>query len=253
MSDTPQTILLVEDTHELAHVIARELENAGYRVLRASDGRAALAHYDRDHPDLIVLDWMLPNGPSGLDVLRQVRENGATPVLMLTARGEEADRVIGLELGADDYLPKPFSMRELIARVRALLRRNEMLRQVIGHDRQLDAEVITYGDLRLDAERHLAELAGEPLDLTPNEFALVRLLARNPGRAFSRAYLLDTVWGEDYVTGDRAVDNAIFRLRKKLGPVGDEIEAVWGVGYRLRPATAGGANGSSGATQSRTP
>lgn len=245
MSDALQTILLVEDTHELAQVIARELEAAGYRVIRATDGRAALVHHERDRPDLIVLDWMLPNGPSGLDVLRQVRDSGATPVLMLTARGEEADRVIGLELGADDYLPKPFSMRELIARVRALLRRHDLLRQVIGHDREIDTAVVTYGELRLDAGRHLAELAGEPLDLTPNEFALVRLLARNPGRAFSRAYLLDTVWGEDYVTGDRAVDNAIFRLRKKLGPVGNEIEAVWGVGYRLRPGGTGDAASAS--------
>jgi DNA-binding response OmpR family regulator len=235
MSSSPHTILLVEDTRELAQVIARELEAAGYRVLRASDGRSALDRHARERPDLILLDWMLPAGPSGLDVLREVRQTAATPVLMLTARGEEADRVIGLELGADDYLPKPFSMRELVARVRALLRRDELLRQTIAADRQPAASVVTYGSLRLDPERHLAELAGEPLDLTPNEFALLHLLARSPGRAFSRSYLLDTVWGQDYVTGDRAVDNVVFRLRKKLGPLGEAIEAVWGVGYRLRP------------------
>ena len=235
MSSSPQTILLVEDAQELAHIITRELEAAGYRVLRAKDGRTALDRHAQDRPDLVLLDWMLPAGPSGIDVLRQIRQTAATPVLMLTARGEEADRVIGLELGADDYLPKPFSMRELIARVRALLRRDELLRQTLAADRGGDGADVTYGPLRLDPERHLAELAGEPLELTPNEFALLRLLARHPGRAFSRSYLLDTVWGQDYVTGDRAVDNAVFRLRKKLGPLDEAIEAVWGVGYRLRP------------------
>jgi DNA-binding response OmpR family regulator len=157
---------------------------------------------------------------------------------MLTARGEEADRVIGLELCADDYLPKPFSMRELIARVRALLRRDELLRQAISADRQPGAGTASYGLLHLDPTRHEATLDGAALDLTPNEFALLHLLLRNPGRAFSRGYLLDTVWGQDYVTGDRAVDNAVFRLRKKLGALGDQIEAVWGVGYRLRPDDA---------------
>ena len=227
------TILLVEDARDLAQVIARELEAAGYRVLRAADGRAALEIHARERPDLIVLDWMLP-GLDGLDVLRELRRSAATPVLMLTARAEETDRVIGLELGADDYLPKPFGMRELIARVRALLRRDELLRQTLAADRDAAAPV-AYGPLRLDPERHQATLDGAPLDLTPNEFALLGLFLRNPGRAFSRSYLLDTVWGETYYGGDRSVDNAVFRLRKKLGPLGDAIEAVWGVGYRLRP------------------
>lgn len=228
------TILLVEDARDLARVVARELEAAGYRVLRAADGQAALDLLDRERPDLLVLDWMLP-GISGLDVLRELRRSRATPVLMLTARGEETDRVIGLELGADDYLPKPFGMRELVARVRALLRREEQLRQTLTADRQAGAAPVAYGPLRLDPERHLATLDGEALDLSPNEFGLLGLLLRNPGRAFSRAYLLDAVWGEGYFGGDRSVDNAVFRLRKKLGPLGDAIEAVWGVGYRLRP------------------
>lgn len=228
-----QTILLVEDARELAAVIARELEGAGYRVVRVSDGRAALERHAGERPDLVVLDWVLP-GLDGREVLRQIRQTAATPVLMLTARGEEADRVIGLELGADDYLPKPFSMRELIARVRALLRRDERLRRTIAADRAAGATAVSYGPLRLDPERHTAELAGAPLALTPTELALLHLLARQPGRAFSRSYLLDTVWGEEYITGDRAVDNAVFRLRKKLGPLGEAIEAVWGVGYRLR-------------------
>jgi DNA-binding response OmpR family regulator len=135
MPDASQTtILLVEDTRELAQVIARELESNGYRVLSAGNGRAALDLHAREKPDLVVLDWMLP-GVSGLDVLRELRKTAATPVLMLTARGEETDRVVGLELGADDYLPKPFSMRELIARVRALLRREEFRRQALLADR----------------------------------------------------------------------------------------------------------------------
>jgi len=233
------TILLVEDTRELALVVARELEAAGYRVLRAADGRSALDLLERERPDLVLLDWMLP-GVSGLDVLREVRRERATPVLMLTARGEETDRVIGLELGADDYLPKPFGMRELLARVRALLRREELLRQTLTADRAAAAAPVAYGPLRLDPERHQATLDGDALDLSPTEFGLLGLLLRNPGRAFSRAYLLDAVWGHDYVGGDRSVDNAVFRLRKKLGPLGEAIEAVWGVGYRLRqPGTAG--------------
>lgn len=225
--------MLVEDTRELAEVIARELRASGYHILQAENGRVALDLHAQEHPDLVILDWMLP-GLSGLDVLRELRATAATPVLMLTARGEEADRVIGLELGADDYLAKPFSMRELIARVRALLRRDELLRRALRVDREQDAATVSYGTLCLDPARHLAELAGEPIELTPNEFALLYLLLRNPGRAFSRSYLLDTVWGSDYVTGDRAVDNAVFRLRKKLGPLGEAIESVWGVGYRLK-------------------
>lgn len=228
-----QTILLVEDTRELAQVIARELEAAGYRVLRAGDGQTALEIHARERPDLMILDWMLPR-LSGIDVLSRLRQSSATPVLMLTARGEEADRVIGLELGADDYLPKPFSMRELVARVRALIRRDDLLRQALRADRESSGAPVSFGPLRLDPERHVTELAGEPIELTPNEFALLHLLLSNPGRVFSRAYLLDTIWGAGYVTGDRAVDNAVFRLRKKLGSAGNAIEAVWGVGYRLQ-------------------
>jgi DNA-binding response OmpR family regulator len=229
-----KTILLAEDERELAQVIARELEGAGYRVVRAGDGRTALELHARERPDLIVLDWMLPQ-LDGLDVLHELRRTAATPVLMLTARGEEADRVIGLELGADDYLTKPFSMRELIARIRALLRRDEVLRQTLQADKGGDGAPAAYGPLRLDAERHVATLDGEVLDLTPNEFGLLQLLMRRPGRAFSRSYLLDTVWGERYVGGDRSVDNTVLRLRKKLGELGDAVETVWGVGYRLRP------------------
>jgi DNA-binding response OmpR family regulator len=227
------TVLLVEDALDLAHLIERELGGEGYRVLLAADGLAALALLAREHPDLLVLDWMLP-GLNGLEVLRRVRQDSAVPVLMLTARGEETDRVLGLEVGADDYLTKPFSMRELVARVRALLRRDERLRELLRADREGDEAPLDRGSLRLDPGARLATLAGTPLELSKTEFDLLRLFLRNPGRAFSRDYLLDAVWGEDYVAGDRSVDNAIVRLRRRLGPVGAQIETVWGIGYRLR-------------------
>jgi DNA-binding response OmpR family regulator len=228
------TVLLVEDEYDLAQVIIRELEANGYRVLHASDGLTALRLHEREQPALVVLDWMLPR-LDGLAVLRQLRQKASTPVLMLTARDEEADRVVGLELGADDYLTKPFSMREFIARVHALLRRAELVQQILSADQQKSDGQLSHGPLHLDAEAHQATLDGEPLDLSPTEFALLHLLLRSPGRAFSRAYLLDTIWGETYVGGDRSVDNTVLRLRKKLGAVGEDIETVWGIGYRLRP------------------
>jgi len=218
LTDGPMTkILLVEDASGLAQVIVRELETAGYEVLHASDGLTALQLHASHQPDLVILDWMLPR-LDGLEVLRRIRQSSATPVLMLTARDEEADRVIGLEVGADDYLTKPFSMRELMARVRALLRRIERVRQILEADRAGSDAVISFGPLRLNPQAYQATLADEPLDLTRTEFELLYLLLRNPGRAFSRVYLLDTVWGESYVTGDRSVDNAILRLRRKLPP-----------------------------------
>jgi DNA-binding response OmpR family regulator len=227
------TLLLVEDTLDLARVIMRELEALGYHVLHAADGATALELHANAQPSLVILDWMLPQ-LDGLEVLRRIRQSSPTPVLMLTARGEETDRVVGLELGADDYLTKPFSMRELVARVRALLRRAELIQQTLQADREQARTMIQRGPLVLDPEAHTATLNGELLDLSPTEFALLQLLLRSPGRAFSRAYLLDTVWGQSYVGGDRSVDNAVLRLRRKLGPLGDEIETVWGVGYRLR-------------------
>lgn len=228
------TILLVEDAYDLAQVIIRELEASGYRVLHADDGLRALELHALEQPALVVLDWMLPK-LDGLEVLRRLRQVAPTPVLMLTARGEETDRVVGLELGADDYLTKPFSMREFVARVRALLRRAELVQQILKADHAHADGTIIYGLLYLDPQSHLATLDSVPLELSPTEFTLLHLLLRSPGRAFSRAYLLDTVWGETYVGGDRSVDNTVLRLRKKLGPLGETIETVWGIGYRLRP------------------
>lgn len=228
------TILLVEDTYDLAQVIVRELEASGYSVLHASDGLTALRLHAREQPALVILDWMIPR-MDGLEVLRRLRQTAPTPVLMITARGEETDRVVGLELGADDYLTKPFSMREFIARVRALLRRAELVQQILKADHAGADTLLTYGNLCLDPQAHQVALDGVPLDLSPTEFALLHLLLRSPGRAFSRSYLLDTVWGETYAGGDRSVDNTVLRLRKKLGALGDAVETVWGIGYRLRP------------------
>jgi DNA-binding response OmpR family regulator len=228
------TLLLVEDAYDLAQVIIRELEANGYHVLHASDGVSALQTYAQEQPELVILDWMLPK-LDGLEVLRRLRQGASTPVLMLTARGEETDRVVGLELGADDYLTKPFSMRELIARVRAILRRAEAVQQILEADHTSAGRPLTYELLYLDPQAHLAMLDNIPLELSPTEFSLLHLLLRSPGRAFSRAYLLDTVWGETYVGGDRSVDNTILRLRKKLGALGEAIETVWGIGYRLQP------------------
>ena len=226
-------ILLVEDTLELAHVIQQTLEGENYVIFHAVDGEQALALFASSPPDLIILDWMLPK-MDGLEVLRQVRAGSPVPVLMLTARSEEFDRVLGLEVGADDYLTKPFSMRELIARVRALLRRIEHVQQIVSADRARQTEAITYHNLHLNPETYQVTLDERPKDLTRTEFDLLHLLISNPGRVFSRAYLLDTIWGENYIPGDRSVDNAILRLRKKLGDLGDAIETLWGVGYRLK-------------------
>ncbi len=231
---TLREILLVEDNAQLASTILDQLSKEGYAARWAADGLEALAMFRRAEPDLILLDWMLPK-LSGLDVLKQIRTISPVPVLMLTARTDETDRVVGLELGADDYVAKPFGMRELLARIRALFRRLEHVQQIVAGDRLGVFQTVEYqGRLRLEPDGYEAYLDSERLDLTRTEFDLLVLLASNPGRAFSRDYLIEVVWGETRVTGDRSVDNAMSRLRRKLGDLGEAIEAVWGVGYRLR-------------------
>jgi len=226
------SILIVEDERNLSNVIRDRLQEEGYRVLQAFDGPSALEVARNRAPDLIVLDIMLP-GMDGLEVCRRLRAYSIVPILMLTARAEEIDRVLGLELGADDYLTKPFSMHELRARVRALLRRVEMM-QAAGVPPP--GEVLTIGDVRLDTATNEASLGGQPLDLTPKEFALLLLLAQHPGRVFSRAYLLDAIWGYEAAAYDRTVDTHVYRLRQKLGPdtpLAQRIVAVRGTGYKL--------------------
>ena len=229
------TILIVEDERELNNLLRRHLEDEGHQVLQAFDGAGALDVAQHEHPDLVILDWMLPR-LDGMEVCRRLRRTSIVPILMLTARAEEVDRVLGLEVGADDYLTKPFSIRELLARVRAIFRRIELQQSQSG-SAEMPPAVLEDGPLRIDIGEHIASLSGRPIELTPKEFDLLALLVRNPGRAFARDFLLERVWGHDYGGLDtRTVDTHVLRLRKKLGAVGDRIQTVWGVGYRFARA-----------------
>jgi DNA-binding response OmpR family regulator len=223
-------ILVVEDAQDLSRLIARELKACGYDVNLAEDGLSAFDFCVKQHPDLVILDWILP-GMDGLEVLRRLRQTSATPVLMLTGRHEEIDRVLGLELGADDYLVKPFGMRELVARTRALLRRVELILQVLTVPSNSS---ISCGPLSLDPQTHIAKLNSREIDLSRIEFDLLHLFLRYPCQAFERSYLLETIWGGSWMGHDRSVDNVIHRLRRKLGEFGESIETVHGIGYRLR-------------------
>jgi DNA-binding response OmpR family regulator len=225
------TILIVEDEAALSDLVRSHLEKEGHRVEQAFDGRQALAAADRARPDLVILDWMLP-GLDGLAVCRELRRKHLMPILMLTARGDVADRVTGLQVGADDYLGKPFSIVELAARVASLLRRVALDSAAVTSD---SSQPIAFGPLVLDAAGHRATLAGSALDLSRREMDLLELLLQHPGRTFSREFLLERLWGADFDGLDRAVDTQMVRLRRKLGDVGACIETVWGVGYRFRP------------------
>ncbi|MBX3081500.1 MAG: response regulator transcription factor [Anaerolineae bacterium] len=226
-------ILVVEDTLDLAQLIARELRASNFEVTLADNGRQALELHAAQRPDLIILDWNLPE-LDGLEVLRRLRQYASTPVLMLTGRVDEIDRVVGLEVGADDYLVKPFSMRELLARTRAMLRRVELIRQQLTLDHSKPSELLTYQGMCLDLATHTVTLNGLALDLSRIEFDLLHLFLAQPGRVFSRDALLDQVWGNAYDGQDRSVDYVIHRLRQKITPLSDCIETVRGVGYRLR-------------------
>jgi len=223
-----QTILVVDDERDIVELVRYNLTQAGYRVVSATDGRQAVELARREHPDLVVLDLMLPVLP-GAEVARALKQDEktrSTPILMLTARGEEVDRVVGFELGADDYVVKPFSPRELVLRVQAILRREE---------KKEEDERIVHDPLIIDVGAHVVRLKGKEIALTATEFKLVHRLARRPGRAFSRDQLLSEVWGYGGETETRTVDTHMKRLWAKLGSVGDWIETVRGVGYRFRP------------------
>ncbi|MDP9365643.1 MAG: response regulator transcription factor [Chloroflexota bacterium] len=240
------TIVLVEDEQELAALVAGALRADGHAVETLHDGEAAL-HRLVDpgrlgpEPDLIVLDLMLPK-VDGLEVCRRVRQRSIAPILMLTAKATELDKVLGLELGADDYLTKPFSTRELLARVNAILRRVELMR---AESRTEDDGLtpIVHPGLSVDPGGREVQTDGTPVALTAREFDLLHLLVANPGRVFSRDYLLDRLWGEDFQGFDRTVDTHIVRLRRKLGgpgSVADRIVTLSGVGYKYeRPGPAG--------------
>ncbi|HET7029943.1 MAG TPA: response regulator transcription factor [Candidatus Limnocylindrales bacterium] len=224
-----KTILVVDDERKIADLARDYLEHAGFAVKVAADGAAALASIRRDRPDLVVLDLGLP-GVDGLDVTRAIRRDSSLPVIMLTARDDELDKLLGLELGADDYLTKPFSPRELVARVRAVLRR------VDGAAAAGTDEVVRAGDLTLDAARMRADLAGRTVELTATEFTLLLTLARQPGRIFTRSQLLDAVHGVAFESYERAIDTHIKNIRRKLEPDPrrpDHVLTVYGVGYRF--------------------
>jgi DNA-binding response OmpR family regulator len=225
-----RTILVVDDEPRIVELARDYLEHAGFTVVTASDGPSAMQAARTRHPDLVVLDLGLP-GLDGLDVTRQLRSGSTTaalPIVMLTARDDELDKLLGLELGADDYLTKPFSPRELVARVRAVLRRA---------DRPVEAgEVVTAGDVTLDVPRMRTEVAGRAVDLTPTEFTILLTLARQPGRIFTRSQLLDALHGVAFESYERAIDSHIKNLRRKLEPEPREpryVLTVYGVGYRF--------------------
>ncbi len=224
------TVLVVEDNPDILELVAFNLEAQGYEVIRAINGDKGLSKAQKDHPDLIILDVMLP-GVNGLDVCRKLKQDAATraiPILLLTARGDDSDVIAGLEIGADDYMTKPFSVKVLIARARALLRRTT--EGPTGDEAQLQ-EV---GAISLDSQRHEVRVDGVPTELSATEFAILRHLMSAPGRVFSRSQIIDAVRGGNYPVTERSVDVQILGLRKRLGLHGHRIETVRGVGYRLQ-------------------
>ena len=224
-----ETILVVDDEPKIVKTVRAYLENSGFRVVTADSGQMALTVYRHEKPALVVLDLGLP-GMDGLDVARTLQRDSSVPIIMLTARVDEADRLIGLELGADDYVTKPFSPRELVARVRAVLRR-------AGGERETPPAPIASGDIQIDLERRQVTVGQKMIELTPTEFDLLVVLARHPGRVFTRLELLDRVQGYAFEGYERTVDAHIKNLRHKVEPDPKEpryILTVYGVGYRFR-------------------
>ena len=221
-------ILLVEDEESFSDPLSYLLEKEGYDVTVAADGRDALAEFDRTGADLVLLDLMLP-GASGTEVCRQLRTKSTVPIIMLTAKDSEIDKVVGLELGADDYVTKPYSSRELLARVRAVLRRNT-------EPGDLMDSVIEAGGVRIDVDRHVASVRGEEVALPLKEFELLEMLLRNAGRVMTRGQLIDRIWGQDYVGDTKTLDVHIKRLRAKveLEPSSPQLlVTVRGLGYKF--------------------
>jgi DNA-binding response OmpR family regulator len=225
------TILLVDDEDSVQKLLTYPLERDGFRVVQARDGEQAIRLFGDEHIDLVVLDLMLPK-VDGLEVCKRLRADSNVPIIMLTARGEELDKVLGLELGADDYITKPFSIREFRSRVRALLRRAGLPRE-----REREVETIEAGELRIDPARRTVELAGEPVQLTYVEFELLTTLAGEPARVFTREMLLRALWGDSAYREPRTIDVHIRHLREKLERDAKDPEylfTVRGVGYRFR-------------------
>lgn len=223
-----EKILIVDDQKKMVNMLKTCLEKEGYRTLEAYDGEEALELWRREHPDLVLLDVMMPR-MNGLEFCRQIRQKARTPIIIISARTEEADKLVGLDLGADDYLTKPFSLRELVARVRALLRRFNN-----GADRQ---DRIVEGELAIDRREHRVEVNGQSVSLTLTEFDMLVTLASHPGRVYTRQQLIESLQGDFFEGYERTVDAHIGNLRKKInGESGDKsfIETVYGVGYRFR-------------------
>jgi len=227
-----KTVLVVDDEPRIVQLARDYLEHAGFAVTTAADGPTALEAVRRGHPDLVVLDLGLP-GLDGLDVTRAIRRDSALPIVMLTARDDEVDKLVGLELGADDYLTKPFSPRELVARVRAVLRRTEEAGQTVGN-------IVRAADLTMDLSRMRVDVGGRRIDLTPTEFQLLAALARHPGRILTRSQLLDAIHGIAFESYERAIDTHVKNLRRKVEPDPRRpryVVTVYGVGYRFADDT----------------
>jgi two-component system OmpR family response regulator len=223
-------ILVVDDDHHILEVVRFALEREGHEVIEASDGEAALDLFETHAPDLLVLDIVMP-GIGGLSVCRELRRRSAVPILFLSSRDDESDKVLGLELGGDDYVTKPFSPRELTARVTAALRRAPGAQESVGPQ---DVAALSCGALLLDPTAHRATLGGEDVSLTVAEFSLLKVFMTRPGRAYSRAQLVELAYGSGHHLTDRTVDSHIRGIRKKLGEEGERIETVYGVGYRFK-------------------
>lgn len=224
-------ILVVDDEPQIIKVLKAYLEKAGYQVLTASDGNAALTVFDKEKPDFLILDLNLP-GMDGLDVCREIRRDSNIPILMLTARVEEADKLIGLELGADDYVVKPFSPREIVARVKTIFRRSS--------DKTEKMETIQVGDLVIDLLKHTVKIATKPIELTPTEFEILVVLAKQPNRVFSRLQIMEQAQGNAFEGYERTIDAHIKNIRIKMEPNPREpvyIQTVFGLGYKLEAGT----------------
>jgi DNA-binding response OmpR family regulator len=238
-----QKILVIEDEEGIVHLLKLYLRDAGYDVIAAYDGADGLALHAREHPDLVILDIMLP-AIDGFEVCRRIRSWSKTPILMLTARGDLEDRISGLDLGADDYLVKPFSPRELLSRVRAILRRTEdreasRSQAGSGSAGQAEKAVLRFPDLSIDLLARRVEVNGAEVLLTPTEFDLLALLAQSPNRVFTREILMNKVWGYDYLGDGHTIDVHISALRKKIEANAEQryIKTVWRVGYKFDTAT----------------
>jgi len=223
-----QTVLVVEDESSIASFVALYLKNAGYKVRSVGTGEAALEQVGAERPDLIVLDLMLPD-IDGIEVCRRIRKSSEVPILMLTARDEDVDKIIGLEVGADDYLTKPFNPRELVARVKSILRRS------VPERREVETKEIKHGDLSIDAGRREVRVGDKEIQLAPKEFDLLWELLDHRGLVLTRDQLLERVWGYTFAGDTRTVDVHVRQLRRKLGDA-SPIVTVWGVGYKVAPA-----------------